>query len=145
MPAVGEPVVLGEVPVWRLGVPSRALPERSSRHQESCWFHKRLEIPAAHLGLCSEHSRGEEGTLLCCRDSPVLAARSTAALWEALAHHPKPGLVPPKWERGAYLIGCQQRLAEGFSPVDGEPGTGYLHPPGRETGGNRWEQAFWEE
>lgn len=39
---------------------------------------------------------------------------------------------PPKTERGAHLIGCQQWLAEGFSPVNREPGTGYLHPPGRE-------------
>lgn len=37
---------------------------------------------------------------------------------------------------GSHLVGCQQWLAEGFSPVDGEPGTGYLHPPGRETHGH---------
>lgn len=73
-----------------------------------------------------------------CRDVPVLAARSPTALREALGRHPTPGLVPPKRERGAHLVGCQQRLAEGFSPVNGEPGTGYLHPPGRETRSNGW-------
>lgn len=130
--------MLGEVPAWQLGVLSRALPEGRSQHRESHWFHKRSEIPAAHPDT-------EEGTLPGCRVVPILAARSTAALREALVCHPTPGLVPPKREGSAHLVRCQQRLAEGFSPVDGEPGTGYLHPPGKETRSNGWGRAFWEE
>lgn len=41
---------------------------------------------------------------------------------------------PPQNGPGvAHLVGSQQRLAEGFPPVDGEPGTGYLHPPAWQT------------
>lgn len=42
--------------------------------------------------------------------------------WEGSSRNP-PGT--------AHLIGCQQWFAEGLPPVDGEPGTGDLHPPAR--------------
>lgn len=137
--------MLGEVPVWWLGMPSRALLEGSSRHRESHWFHKRWEVPAARPG-CAQSTDGERRG--CCPAAGMspswwLAAPQLCGRLQAVT--PSQGWSPAKWEGGAHLVGCQQRLAEGFSPVDGEPGTGHLYPPGRETHGNGWGRAFWEE
>lgn len=74
------------------------------------------------------------GTPLVSRDWKSQWYTQTGRLWRI----PQPGPVPPQGERGAHLVGRQQRLAEGSSPVDGEPGTGYLHPAGRDTHSNRW-------
>lgn len=44
-----------------------------------------------------------------------------------------------KADAATYLIGCEQRSVKGFPPVNGESGTGHLHPPAR-----RGECGLWE-
>lgn len=97
--------------------------------------------PSSKPRLCMENRWGEEGT----RDTGMSPSWHHSSAGGSGASPQARDGPPTKRKGGAHLVGRQQRLAEGFSPVDGEPGTGHLHPPGRETRGNRWGQAFWEE
>lgn len=116
-------VILGEVPASSLVCQGgHCWGKARGTGNLTGFIHKRLDIPAWICLDCAQSTDGER------RGHGLGAGTSPSLLWSITASQD----CPHKTERGAHLIGCQQWLAEGFSPVDGEPGTGYLHPPGRE-------------